>query len=71
MSHERGQAKLQRHIREAEDRATAGGHALGPWQPASLSGLYAVEAVCLRCGEKVANWELRRPLHSSGVGRRW
>jgi hypothetical protein len=52
MSHERDQASLQRHIREAEDRATAGGHELGPWQPASLSGLYAVEAVCLRCGEK-------------------
>jgi hypothetical protein len=53
MSHERDQAKLQRHIQEAEERATAGGHALGPWQPASLSGLYTVEAVCLRCGEKV------------------
>jgi hypothetical protein len=53
MSHERDQAKLQRHIREAEDRATAGGHELGPWQPASLSGLYPVEAVCLCCGEKV------------------
>jgi hypothetical protein len=52
MSHERDQAKLQRHIKEAEDRATAGGHELGPWQPASLSGLYQVEAVCLRCGEK-------------------
>jgi hypothetical protein len=30
MSHERDQAKLQRHIREAEDRATAGGHELRP-----------------------------------------
>jgi hypothetical protein len=38
MSHERDQAKLQRHIREAEERATAGGHALGPWQPASQMG---------------------------------
>lgn len=53
MSHERDQAKLQRHIREAEDRATAGGHELGPWQPASLSGLYPVEVVCLRCGERM------------------
>ena len=53
MSHERDLASLQRHIREAEERATAGGHELGPWQPASLSGLYQVEAVCLRCGEKV------------------
>jgi hypothetical protein len=53
MSHERDQVQLQRHIREAEDRATAGGHALGPWQPASRSGLYQVEATCLRCGEKV------------------
>ena len=53
MSHERDQAKLQRHIQEAEERATAGGHELGPWQPASLAGLYEVEAVCLRCGEKV------------------
>jgi hypothetical protein len=53
MSHERDQAKLQRHIREAEDRATAGGHELSPWQSASLSGLYPVEAVCLRCGERM------------------
>jgi hypothetical protein len=53
MSHERDQAKLQRHIQEAEERAAGGGHALGPWQPASLAGLYAVEAVCLRCGDKV------------------
>jgi hypothetical protein len=40
MSNERDQVRLQRHIKEAEDRATAGGHELGPWQPASLSGLY-------------------------------
>ena len=51
MSNEIGQVQLQRHIREAEDRATAGGHELGPWQPASLSGLYTVEEGCLRCGE--------------------
>ena len=71
MSNEIGQVQLQRHIREAEDRATAGGHTLGPWQTTSLSGLYHVEATCLRCGEKVANRALRRPHHSSGVGRRW
>jgi hypothetical protein len=52
MSHERDQAKLQPHIQEAEERATAGGHEPSPWQPASLSGLYAVEATCHRCGEK-------------------
>ena len=52
MSHERDQTNLQRHIQEAEERATAGGHELGPWQPASLSGLYQVEAACRRCGEK-------------------
>jgi hypothetical protein len=52
LSHERDQAKLQPHIQEVEERPTAGGHEPGPWQPASLAGLYAVEAVCLRCGEK-------------------
>jgi hypothetical protein len=52
MAHERDQGQLQRHIREAEDRATVGGHELGAWQPASRSGLYQVEATCLRCGEK-------------------
>ncbi len=52
MSHERDQASLQRHIQEAEERAATGGHVLGPWQPASLSGLYQVEAMCQRCGEK-------------------
>lgn len=52
MSNERDQASLQRHIQEAEDRATVGGHELSPWQPASRSGLYQVEATCLRCGEK-------------------
>ena len=53
MSPEIYQPSLQRHIQEAEERAVASGHALGSWQPASLAGLYAVEVVCLRCGEKV------------------
>ncbi len=52
MSQERDQAKLQRHIQEAEERAAGGGHELGPWRPAYLAGRYTVEAVCLRCGEK-------------------
>lgn len=51
MSNERDQVQLQRHIKEAEDRATAGGHelALGSGQPS----LFKWEATCARCGEKV------------------
>jgi hypothetical protein len=52
MSHKHDQVQLQRHIKEAENRATAGGHELAPWQPAFRSGLCQVEATCLRCGEK-------------------
>ena len=50
---EREKEQLAQHIREAEERAAAGGHDLGPWQPVSPTGLFSQEAVCTRCGGKV------------------
>ena len=53
MIDEREKAQLERHIQEAEGRAAAGGHVLGPWRPAPPDGLFNLEAICTRCGEKV------------------
>jgi hypothetical protein len=53
MTNEREQAALQRHIKEAEERAAAGGHRLGPWRRVTQPGLFIREATCTRCGEKV------------------
>ena len=53
MTGEKEREQLEKHIREAEERAAAGGHTLGPWQPSSPNDLFVQEAVCTRCGEKV------------------
>ena len=53
MTGERQREQLERHIHEAEERAAAGGHELGPWQTVPHTGLFVREAACLRCGEKV------------------
>ena len=53
MTNERERAALQRHIKEAEERAAAGGHLLGPWRRVTRPGLFIREATCTRCGEKV------------------
>lgn len=49
---ERDRVNLQRHMREAEERATTGGHQLSAWERAR-PGLFAWEAVCTRCGQTV------------------
>jgi hypothetical protein len=38
MANEREQAELQRHIKEAEERAAAGGHRLTPWRASPNRG---------------------------------
>lgn len=53
MANEQEQAKLQRHIKEAEERAAAGGHLLAPWRRVTQPGLFVRKATCTRCGEKV------------------
>jgi hypothetical protein len=53
MANEREQAELQRHIKEAEERAAAGGHRLAPWRRVTQPGLFVWEATCARCREKV------------------
>ncbi len=50
---EKERDQLERHIQEAEERATVGGHILGPWNSLHPADLFVREAVCTRCGEKV------------------
>ena len=50
---ERERDQLERHVQEAEERAAAGGHVLGPWQLLPPTDLFVQEATCTRCGEKV------------------
>lgn len=52
LANNRDRTKLQRHIQEAEERATAGGHALDPWERAAQPSLFELEATCARCGRR-------------------